>query len=750
MSDENNNNNNELSQSKTNISPNEQDNINTNSNNEKNLNSLDNNEKKELVSSIITLENMPSSKTLIDDMKTTTNALDNETINTETTNKDSILKRGAKLKKSIRKKRKKGKKGKKVEPEPEPEPGPEIENVLLTEVKPIPKKLEESLSHKYLRKKLENLNFDKNLQSGIKSGIEKVKDEIKDDLEENLNIIKNKKLNIEEIISKSKKNINLNLTDKAVNFKVDKESIIRLKNLKRNEKFIKSELNKIEENKKLLESELPLKNDIILLNTRKYNLKRMNSTKNDLLKKLKYNSVRISELLDNNKEINKNLLIKNYLSQNTSINSKDNDINHGNYKKKIHSCLSEDQERFNKHLLKIQNEEKIQKEKFEKDLKITKDKKIKEIELKESKKLQRQKNYLEELKNKEKEFFNKIKEKNNLILEKSSKHIGDKNHKNIKEYLFYQYKENFENNEKKLIDKVNMIKKDSLVTKKELKELANKRKEQKKILEEGLNERKIKLIKMWRQRSQNLPVYKHPVVDMMEDEEYDLLEDEEDKKEQKEKNEKEKKNYQPPEVKIDFRLKEIREKRNLKTNKDSVIKTENNNKKRFLKNLNFIANIIEAAKEENLEKNKYKIKMNNKNLKTENIVNRKKRNKVAKSFEKHNYKLHPKPEKPIDYLKDIIKNTDNKKNKKKVDVGVGDLEAELKDGGKKGVNHIIETFDMVKSKTNAIDKKVIEKKEYLKAKGGYMNNTKLGDEVGNLIIESIQAKLSLLNKINGP
>ena len=750
MSDENNNNNNELSQSKTNISPNEQDNINTNSNNEKNLNSLDNNEKKELVSSIITLENMPSSKTLIDDMKTTTNALDNETINTETTNKDSILKRGAKLKKSIRKKRKKGKKGKKVEPEPEPEPGPEIENVLLTEVKPIPKKLEESLSHKYLRKKLENLNFDKNLQSGIKSGIEKVKDEIKDDLEENLNIIKNKKLNIEEIISKSKKNFNLNLTDKAVNFKIDKESIIRLKNLKRSEKFIKSELNKIEENKKLLESELPIKNDIILINTRKYNLKRMNSTKNDLLKKLKYNSVRISELLDNNKEINKNLLIKNYLSQNTSINSKDNDINHGNYKKKIHSCLSEDQERFNKHLLKIQNEEKIQKEKFEKDLKITKDKKIKEIELKESKKLQRQKNYLEELKNKEKEFFNKIKEKNNLILEKSSKHIGDKNHKNIKEYLFYQYKENFENNEKKLIDKVNMIKKDSLVTKKELKELANKRKEQKKILEEGLNERKIKLIKMWRQRSQNLPVYKHPVVDMMEDEEYDLLEDEEDKKEQKEKNEKEKKNYQPPEVKIDFRLKEIREKRNLKTNKDSVIKTENNNKKRFLKNLNFIANIIEAAKEENLEKNKYKIKMNNKNLKTENIVNRKKRNKVAKSFEKHNYKLHPKPEKPIDYLKDIIKNTDNKKNKKKVDVGVGDLEAELKDGGKKGVNHIIETFDMVKSKTNAIDKKVIEKKEYLKAKGGYMNNTKLGDEVGNLIIESIQAKLSLLNKINGP
>ena len=80
-----------------------------------------------------------------------------------------------------------------------------------------------------------------------------------------------------------------------------------------------------------------------------------------------------------------------------------------------------------------------------------------------------------------------------------------------------------------------MVKKDSLVTKKELRELADKREEQKKILEEGINDRKIKLLKMWKQRSQTLPVYKHPAVDMLEDEEYDLLENEEDKKEKKKK-----------------------------------------------------------------------------------------------------------------------------------------------------------------------------------------------------------------------
>ena len=92
----------------------------------------------------------------------------------------------------------------------------------------------------------------------------------------------------------------------------------------------------------------------------------------------------------------------------------------------------------------------------------------------------------------------------------------------------------------------------------------------------------------------------------------------------------------------------------------------------------------------------------------------------------------------------------NKKDKIKVHVGVGDIFAGFKDIQKnKGPNQIIEALDMVKSKTNAIDRKVFEKKEYLKIKGGYINNTKLGDEVGNLLIESIQTKLSLLSKLNG-
>ena len=744
MSDENNNN--ETSKNKNNISPNDQDNITTITNvdnkNPSNLNSPKKQSQKDLLVNLLSFDRKSSTKT-------SNELLENESIKTERTLKD-LAKRGSIQYKSIRKKRKKGKKGKKAEQH-------ETQGILLTEVKKVAKKKEESENHKFLRKKLENLNFSKNLQMAINLGFEKAKEDIKDNLVNNYKIDENKKNTFEEIISnrpKTNLKLNINSNKKGIKYKIDKESIMRLKNLKNDEKIIKIKLNKIEENQKLLDSELPLKNDIISMNNRKNNLKKITSMKNELLSKLKINSTKMSEIIDSNRTINRKVLIKNYLSPNLNKKSRNtNDLLFDNLNK--HFCLSEDQERFNKHLQQIQKEEKIKREKIEKDLKISNEKKSKEIELKENKKLQMRKIYLEELKNKEKQFFSKLKEKNDLILEKSIKFKDEKNPKKKKDYLFYQFQKKFENNEKKLIDKVNMVKKDSLVTKKELEELANKREEQKKILEEGLNERKLKLIKMWKERSQTLPVYKHPIVDMLEDEEYDMLEEEEDKKEQKEKNEKEKKNYQPPKVKIDKKLKKIRESRNIKTNKESVARTENNNKMRLIKNLDFMANIIEAAKEENLEKNKirnYKFKDKDTGDYLARLIN----HKNSKSIEieenkiRHNYKLHPKPEKPIDYLKEIFK--DKKiNNKNKRDIGVGNLLASLgKDNKNKSNNyHILETLDMVKSLNNEIDKKVSEKKEFLKIKGGYLNNTKLGDEVGNLLIESIQNKLSLLNKLNG-
>ena len=661
---------------------------------------------------------------------------------TDSNNKEKInketLKKGLLKRITVLPKKKKGKKKKKKEPEP----------VLLTEVKqPVtPKKVEEekkeSITHKYLREKLEKFNFSKNLQIGINSGFDKINLNIKENIVDNFNI-KGKKVNLQDILNKQKKISELNIKN-GININLNKESILRLKHLKDNEKNIQNKLFKIEQKEKLMESEEPLKNDIVTLNVRKNNLKKINSMKNQLLTQLKYNTSIISETIDKEKNVNRNLLIQNY-------NNHTNKNEIGSYTK--HFSLSEDQEKYNRYLIKKQKEEKLKREKIQNELKKSNSKKSKEIKLTEQKLLEKQKEHLIELKKKEKEFFDKLKEKNNIILEKSIKNIDKSIKKQEKDYLFYQVKQRFEINEKKLVDKVNLIKKDSLVTKKELEELATKRNERKKILEEDLSERKLNLIKMWQHRSQNLPIYKHPLVNVLEDEHLDKLEDQQEKQEQKEKNKQIKLHYQPPKVKIDLNLKQQREKKILMSHKDSVTQTEVQNKNRFLKNLNFMANIIEAAKEENKEKK-------NLNLKTEKNIELNKNKKIRlirsldskenKNKKKHNYQLHPKPDKPIDYLKEIMKEKKGNKNKEIKEQGVGGMLIELKDDNTiKGRNQIIETFDMIKSKTYAIDQKVNEKKEVMKVKGGYINNTNIGDEVGNLLIESIQTKLSLLNKLKG-
>ena len=658
-------------------------------------NESNNNDDEEPQQKIIRDNKMITSK--LDMSKKVTMLEDTDRSSNEKINKDLKKNLTKRLKTAKRKKRKKKK---------------EAEPVLLTEVKQnlLPKKVEEekkeSNAHKFLREKLEKLNFNKNVQTGIYTTFEKINNAIKDNIENNNFYIKDKKINLNDIINKNnKKTLELDSVKGGIIYNINKESIIRLKHLRQNEKNIMKKLDKIEESQKMIESEEPIKNDCVNINVRNNNLKKINSMKNELLVKLRYNSSIISEIIDKDKNINRNLLIQNY-------NNHTNKTEIGSYTKQF--SLSEDQEKFNKYLMKKQEEEKLKREKIQNELKRSNSKKSKEIKLNEEKILERQKEHLNELKKKEKDFFNKLKEKNNLLFEKSIKNIDKTIKRKTKDYFFYQVKQKFENNEKKLIDKVNMIKKDSLVTKQELEELANKRNERKKILEEGLTERKLNLIKMWQHRSQKLPIYKHPVVDVLEDEELDIMEDEQEKLKQKEKNEQIKKNYQPPKVKINLQLKKILEKKINMSHKDSVTQTENENKKRFLKNLDFMANIIEAAKEENLEKNKSK----NNNIKTEKNMNSKDRIKLTKSLDtnenkkKHNYQLHPKPEKPIDYLKEIFKGKKGNKSIEKKEQGVGNILSELNTESTtiKGRNQILDTLDMIKSKTTAIEKKVNEKK----------------------------------------
>jgi hypothetical protein len=58
---------------------------------------------------------------------------------------------------------------------------------------------------------------------------------------------------------------------------------------------------------------------------------------------------------------------------------------------------------------------------------------------------------------------------------------------------------------------------------------------------------------------------------------------------------------------------------------------------------------------------------------------------------------------------------------------------------------VTENINYIKEQTKIIDDKVKQKEQYLKLAGGVENNPEIGQEMSELIIDSIGAKLSILN-----
>ena len=579
-------------------------------------------------------------------------------------------------------------------------------------------KEKEDKNSTFLKKKLENIKLPSALKKGINTGLQKTHDEIHDEFKNDILNISKKNTSINEIIGLNRSHSNIFLTGVD---KISKENIKRLKNLKIEELYLKKNIAKLEQNKKLIENGMPLKSNVIDSNIRKSQLKNITDIKENLVNKLLKINEKI-EILLNEEKLRKKGKIRQYYDN-----------------------LEDEQEQYNLHLVKLQEEQNAQRAKFKQDLKQANEKWQKECEKREKEIIDKKNQFLKNLKDKNREVFLKRKKDVDAKLEKTKKYINEKFSKKANDYRYFQYKENFENNEKKLIDKVNMMKKDSLVTQKELKELAKKIKQHKKLLLEDAEGKKKQLVKLWSYRSQTLPVYKHPLTTQLEEEQLLKIEKEEEEKKKKECYELEKRNYKPPKVVINPKLKLQREIRKDKTDKESVLRTELNNKKKLDK-LKFTPitspkniKIIHELSQE-LNNNNY-IDYNE----VKNMIG-KKNKKLLKPIQI----LHPKPDKPIDYLTEIIMKKNRSKSSEKEKEKSGDISINnIFEKNKEKGGNIIESLKMAKAQTEAIDNKVQQKKQILKLNGGYLNNPELGDEVGDLLIESIQTKLGIMNKLNG-
>lgn len=512
--------------------------------------------------------------------------------------------------------------------------------------------------------------------------------------------------------------------------------------LKKSEDQIIKELSKLNYNEKLLKSKsyinLINNNPKNLLNDQKTvdeKIKSIEKSKNNCMVKLEELKNRINILqfkqdkelgiLDNNKKLKLNKFVE--------------DCNNKKSNKMIEQKIKKLHEESEKIQLMMR-----------KDLEKQKEKKNNELNELEKAEEQKRIDILKKLRDDEREDIEKRKKKNTEELLKFKEFI---NKKPVKAYYLYQkHKDDYVDKENNLVKKEN-IKRKAYMKHIDLNEFNEMRKnfeqqKSKRILESN---EKMKIIKeSWSERHKLIPLYSNPVSKLVADEENEMKQAEQDKILRRKELKKIQKNYCVPKP--------------LKVIKEKVVEEIHNKSRRpkpHLAKSNSYSDILrqkvidkykaEKSKKEKMlsEEDSYldePIIIDNKGnkMKNSNISNSK--HAGNKSVEKNKFNKEV-----IDYLKERRKINELNKEKKrnegeltKLDYsGTNDIKKLIKENG---INDNM--LKVAKCKLESIEEKKRQKDLLLKFSGGVANRPELGEEVCNLMIDSIQAKLSLIKEID--
>ena len=570
----------------------------------------------------------------------------------------------------------------------------------------------ESKSNQLLKEKLSNIDINIKALNGINKSMEKQIKNIEKDILENQILITEPKRVIK---------INTKKTDKITNFE-DKAKLKTIKGLNDSKNYLNSKLQQILLNEKYLKNE--------------GNIENLNLSD-------KYVSLVVQNIYENKK-----IILENKKEQLiTKISQIEEDL-------KTLSLSGDELSRRNRIKHYLQN--------FEKDKKIIESRakkyyqesieRNKRIENDLNKKYDKMKKEYEEKKAEEKakqiETLKKMKEKEKLILEKRTKENDEKYNKykpylsrkmkeNIKDYLFIKKEETYKNEEQKLVEKENLRRKEKMkIDFNEINDFGKNVNEHIEKTKTEQNERKKKLLSEWKERKSSLPNYTLNLNRNKGETEEENTEKENEMQTLREKKEKMKifaydiKNNKQPEINEKLKNKRMLLIQSLENPK---LAAKLSHKLLFQKYKRFSD---EANKESNNNKNLNKVK---KEIKLNNSLS-------PKRSKQKLFPLHPKSKTRIDYLTEMI----IKKEKKKSLSNEKDLNEDFnKEKWNKEINdkngNVIENIDYIKQQAKLIDNKVKQKGQYLKLTGGVENNPEVGNEMSELIIDSIGAKLTILN-----
>ena len=570
----------------------------------------------------------------------------------------------------------------------------------------------DSNSNVFLKEKLTNIDINIKALTGINKGMEKqIKDIEKDILDNQILITEPRKKFA--IINKKQERIK--------NFE-DKSKLKTIKSLSESKNYLNSKLQKIILNEKYLQNEGNIENlnlsdkYISLVDQNIYENKKilLGNKKDEIMTKIEQIEEDLKTLSLREDELTRKNRLKNYL-QNFE---KDKKIIESRAKKYYKESIERNK-------------------RIETDLNKKYDKMKKELEEKKAEEKAKQMETLKKMKEKEKLIIEKRTKENDEIYNKYKPYISKKMKENIRDYLFAKKEEDFENEEKKLVEKENLRRKEKM--KLDFNEINEFEKNVNLNIEKTKSEqdeRKKKLFSEWKERKSSLPIFTLNLNRIKENIDKDNLDDKEKEINTLRENKKKmrvfaydiKNNRQP----------EINE--NLKNKRVLLIKSIENPKMAVKLSHKLLFQKYKKFSDEvnnNEKNNKLQIK---KEIKLNNSLS-------PKRTKKKLFPLHPKPKLRIDYLTEIItkkekqKSTSKEKKDLKQDFNKEKWNKEIND--KNGT--VIANIDYVKEQAKIMDNKIKQKEQYLKLTGGIENNPEVGQKVSELIIDSIGAKLSILN-----
>ena len=586
----------------------------------------------------------------------------------------------------------------------------------------------------YLKDKIGKMQFNNNVLSGINKGIGQQLSSVKKDIISTKVVLsKDAPKDLEKYINKSFEASSNKNKDEIFNLKNKYKSI---KELKKDKDILSRKLIQIVENENLLEN----KNDaehVVEQNVKEKIKKEMLIKKNKIIRKLENVNEKIKNILIDVEDSGskKQDKIKNFMDN----FERDKEIIEIRAKK----YLMETKER-NKRIANDLNQLAEKRKKEIEDL----DKKEKEKQEKMATKLKRQAKQIENKRSKE------VGEKSLLY----KPYMNEKIEGTANNYLFMQKYKNFIKNEQNLIDKENMSRKIKMkqITTEELEEFNNKMdkiREEKQLIQDKKTE---KLYEDWNKRKNTIPSYVSPFSEKAYEKITNPAEKEKEDKKIKEELIKKKLDWSKqigvPKINKDLEQKRLESISNLDPKRFLIEKETLQHTKRKGRV------ILKKPDPQKPSKFSWKLKILN-NSENElsierTLVRKPKQFKNTISVDRSSTKL---PSIKKDYLQEIIKEKENQENIKKVNSSkiLTNEQNYVKSSEKKwkkmitkdGNGSLVDNINNAKNKINLLELKAMQTEQLMKVREPMSNDVELNKKVSNLLIDSIEGKLSLLNQM---